>query len=108
MNMKLKIFAPLAMVAVLATSGCVHKLAKQQGHLLEKEKVAELALGQSKAKVRDLMGTPLLKDSFHEERWDYVYKYVEGNGSKTIQQVISLYFDDSDRLARIRNAPPKR
>lgn len=107
MMMKLTAIAPLLIATNLFTTGCVHKVPKQQGHLLSQEKVAELALGQSKAKVLDLMGTPLLKDSFHEKRWDYIYKYVGSDGKQTVRQVISLYFSDNDTLMRIRNEPPK-
>ena len=74
--------AALALAAaVLATSACgvpripgitPYKMDIQQGNLLTQEQVSRLKPGMSKEEVRLILGTPLLTDIFHADRWDYV------------------------------------
>ena len=54
----------------------------------------------SAEKVRLILGTPLLVDVFHQNRWDYLYSFQPGGGQRT-QRHISLYFDNNQRLAKI-------
>lgn len=53
----------------------VYKLDIPQGNILEKEKVDQLKVGMNKRQVRYLLGTPLVIDSFEQDRWDYYYSY---------------------------------
>jgi outer membrane protein assembly factor BamE len=79
----------------LALSGCglVHKIDIQQGNLIEPEAVSKLELGMSTQKVRYLLGTPLIMDVFHRQRWDYVYSLQVG-GEKREQQRLTLFFEN--------------
>ncbi|MEW7981224.1 MAG: outer membrane protein assembly factor BamE [Candidatus Sedimenticola endophacoides] len=77
----------------------IHTPDIQQGNVVTQEDVNGLEPGMTKSQVRYLLGTPLLVDVFHQERWDYVYSMREGRDEPTRQR-IALYFDD-DRLTRI-------
>jgi outer membrane protein assembly factor BamE len=51
----------------------VYKIDIQQGNAISSEMLMKLKPGMTKAQVRFVLGTPLIKDTFHKERWDYVY-----------------------------------
>jgi outer membrane protein assembly factor BamE len=72
-----------SLLASAALSGCgfalVHKIDIQQGNVVTPEQVAQLKQGMTKAEVRALLGTPLLTDVFHGERWDYYFSFSRGN-----------------------------
>ena len=44
-----------------------------QGNVLTKDLISRVQIGMPRAQVRDLLGSPLLTDVFHAERWDYVF-----------------------------------
>lgn len=78
----------------------VYKLDVQQGNVVKQDMLARLKPGMDKKKVRFVMGTPLITDAFHQERWDYVYSFQPGGGDRTTRR-ISLYFEN-ELLARIQ------
>ena len=71
----------------------------QQGNYISQEMVSQLKPGMSKDQVRFIMGTPLLTDIFHADRWDYVY-WREGSRGKRESRRLALFFDGG-RLERI-------
>lgn len=71
----------------------------QQGNFVSREMVAQLREGMTPEQVRFVLGTPLLQDMFHANRWDYPFRLVEGDGTVTGSRV-TVYFKDN-RLARI-------
>ncbi len=76
-----------------------YRIDVQQGNALEQESVEKLKLGLNRSQVRFLLGTPLLVDPFHGNRWDYVYNSRKA-GKLTEERRLVLYFD-GDVLARI-------
>ncbi len=71
----------------------------QQGNYISSEMVAQLRPGMSKEQVRLTLGTPLLTDIFHADRWDYIYWY-EKAGAKPEQRKLTVYFEDG-KLTRL-------
>ena len=71
----------------------------RQGNYLTQEMVDQLKIGQSRDQVRYILGTPLLTDPFHAERWDYVYRFQPGHGAAE-QRRVTVFFSD-DKLSRI-------
>jgi len=67
-----------------------------QGNVLTKEMVARVKPGMTKAQVRDLLGSPLLTDVFHEPRWDYVFT-IRRQGAPYQQRLVMATFD-GDKL----------
>ena len=51
----------------------IYKIDIQQGNEITSEMLMKLKPGMTKAQVRFVLGTPLIQDTFHQERWDYVY-----------------------------------
>ncbi len=77
----------------------VYKIDVQQGNVITQDMLAQLEPGMDKAKVRYIMGTPLVVDVFHQDRWDYVYTEQKRGGHR-LQRRVSLYFRN-DRLERV-------
>ncbi len=71
----------------------VYKVDVQQGNVVTQDMLAQLQPGMDKTKVRFIMGTPLIVDVFHQERWDYYYSFSE-RGRRPIQRHIILHFED--------------
>ena len=70
-----------------------------QGNVVTKEQLALVRPGMSRVQVRDVLGSPLLTDVFHADRWDYVFT-IKRPGTQPQQRSIVAYFE-GDRLARI-------
>jgi outer membrane protein assembly factor BamE len=77
-----------------------YRIDVRQGNYVSQEMVSQLKPGMSKDQVRFALGTPLLKDMFHEDRWDYVYLFQPGKG-KTEERKISVFFDAQGRLLHL-------
>lgn len=71
----------------------------RQGNYVTQEMVAQLKPGMTKDQVRFALGTPLIADIFHGERWDYVYRFKPGRG-EVQQRHLSVFFDQG-KLARV-------
>jgi outer membrane protein assembly factor BamE len=65
----------------------------QQGNYVSQDMVAQLKEGMSKDQVRQILGTPLLTDIFHGERWDYIYSRETSDGKKE-QRQLAVFFQD--------------
>lgn len=78
-----------------------YKIDVQQGNVVTQEMVSQLRPGQTQDQVRFILGTPLLTDIFHANRWDYVYALRKGGADKAEEQKLSLFFDADGRLMRV-------
>ena len=76
-----------------------HKIDIQQGNYVTQDMVAKLKPGMTRSQVRFALGTPLVADAFHPDRWDYVY-VLHKNGRLVEQRRIVAIFKD-DTLLRI-------
>jgi outer membrane protein assembly factor BamE len=65
----------------------------QQGNFISQEMLAQLKVGQTRDQVKFILGTPLLTDAFHANRWDYPFYLQRGNGELTTARV-TVYFKD--------------
>jgi len=93
----------LTLTAVIVLAGCfpgVYKIDIQQGNVVTQDMIDELRPGMSKAQVRYIMGNPLITDTFHVRRWDYLYSLQTGSGEKS-QKRMSLYFNEGDQLIAV-------
>lgn len=77
-----------------------YKIDVQQGNLLTQEMASQLKVGQTKEQVRFILGTPVLVDMFHADRWDYIYRLKKGSGEVEVRK-FSAFFDKNDKLTRI-------
>ena len=96
----------LLLLAALAV-GCVHKIDIEQGNYVTQDKVDKLKPGMSRSQVSLLLGTPLLTDIFHADRWDYYFDNAP-RGKSIAHKHLAVYFK-GDRLERWvgdANPPP--
>ncbi len=76
----------------------VYRINIEQGNIITQDMVDQLKPGMSRRQVRFILGTPLVEDSFNQERWDYAY--VTRNGAKTIaEQQLTVHFE-GDTLSK--------
>jgi outer membrane protein assembly factor BamE len=100
----MRLLPTLALCAVLAGCGSVvHRIDIQQGNLVAPETFAKLKPGMTRTEVRTLLGTPLLTDVFHANRWDYYFRQ-EQRGKLLDQNRFTVHFE-SERVVRIEGGP---
>ena len=92
--------APLIALASLALSACVYRIDIQQGNLLDEDDINQVDLGMTRSQVQFLLGTPMIADSFHRDRWDYAYYYRQGRSPDADRRWVVVYFEN-DRVQRI-------
>jgi outer membrane protein assembly factor BamE len=83
----------LLTMASLLSGGCVYQAALSQGNLLDQEDIDQAEVGMTRGQIRFLLGTPMIDDPFHENRWDYVYYLRIGREKATFKRWISVFFD---------------
>jgi outer membrane protein assembly factor BamE len=90
-------------VAILAflLSGClsVYKLEIQQGNVVTQEMIDKLRPGMTPSQVRFVMGTPLITDPFHPDRWDYYYYLRRSNETAGESQRVTVVFKNDLLIA---------
>lgn len=94
----------IALAALLGLGGCnlIYKQNVQQGNALEQEDLDELYLGMNRRQVLFVLGTPSVRDPFHQDRWDYVQTYSR-RGGPLVQRTVTLRFEN-DALSEIVGA----
>lgn len=105
-------FRALLGVALLALSGCgsiyhaigTYRIDIQQGNNVSNEMVRQLKLGMSKEQVRFVLGTPLVTDIFHSDRWDYVYYHKPQNSNQVEKRKLAVFFKDGKLVQIERDA----
>lgn len=94
----------LALLPLVALPGCSStpditsmvtpfRIDVRQGNFVTPQMVALLKPGQTREQVRFILGTPLLTDPFHADRWDYVYRFQPGHGEIQHRR-LTVYFSD--------------
>ena len=72
----------------------------RQGNFVTQEMVSQLKPGMTRDQVRFVLGSPLLTDVFHSDRWDYVYRLQAGRDGVVKQRKLAVYFT-ADKLSRL-------
>lgn len=73
-----------------------------QGNVVTKEMLAQLREGLSREQVRFVLGSPLITDVFHADRWDYVFS-IRRQGAEPQERRVTVYFDQ-DRVSRFESS----
>ena len=99
------------LVSALLVAGCqgsilpfipsmtAYRIDIQQGNVVTQDMVAKLQLGMTRSQVRYVLGTPLVTDIFHPDRWDYVYRLEQGGRLVEHRRIVAIF--SSDKLLRI-------
>lgn len=76
-----------------------YRIDVRQGNYVTQDMVAKLRPGMTRDQVRFALGTPLVADMFHADRWDYVYRFQPGRGETQLRRLV-IHFEDG-KLARV-------
>ena len=71
----------------------------QQGNFVSQEMMSQLKTGMTKEQVRFILGTPMVTDIFHADRWDYVYWRETPAGARESRKLTLLF--EKGQLARV-------
>jgi outer membrane protein assembly factor BamE len=94
------------LAACLALSACVYRIDIQQGNLLEEDNLEQVQVGMTRSQVQFLLGTPMVADPFHQQRWDYRYYLKPGRSNEVTESWVIVFFE-GDIVSRIeRDADP--
>ncbi len=80
-------------LVLIATGGCVYQANLSQGNVIKQEDLDQVEVGMTRSQVRFLLGTPMIDDPFHDNRWDYVYFMKIGRDDAIFERWISVFFD---------------
>jgi outer membrane protein assembly factor BamE len=78
-----------------------YRIDVRQGNMVTQEMVTQLKPGLTKDQVRFILGTPLVADMFHADRWDYVYRFRPGRDHNGVQQRRLIVYFAEGKLARL-------
>ena len=93
------VWLALILLSPVLSSCSVYRMDIRQGNYVSFDMRQKLKVGMTKAQVRFVLGTPLIMDPFHDNRWDYEYRLLHNH--KVIEkQGLTLYFE-GDNLVRI-------
>lgn len=70
-----------------------YKMEIRQGNYVTPEMKEKLRLGMSREQVSSVLGSPLVSDVYHANRWDYIYR-LEVKGKLAEQSRLTVYFKD--------------
>jgi outer membrane protein assembly factor BamE len=87
-------------ILMALAAGCVYRPNIQQGNLLRLDDVNQVTVGMTRSQVRYLLGTPMVADPFHPDRWDYIYTLRRGRETKVDRSYFVVHFD-GDKVARV-------
>ncbi len=68
-----KYLLPLCCLLLSLAACTPHKIAIEQGNILKADMIKQLEVGMSKSQIEFILGSPIIKDSFNGDRWDYIY-----------------------------------
>lgn len=88
-----KLFIILAIF--ISLTGCVRKMSIEQGNVLTPEMANQLHRGMSPAEVKQIMGTPVLMNTFNDNRFDYIYTFKPGRGATTEKRIVLQFQNNS-------------
>lgn len=92
----------LTLSAVLLLGGCSsYKMEIQQGNYITSEELATVTPGMGARQVQSVLGTPLLVDDFHKNRWDYVF-YLKTPSGEVQRSSVTVFFQNGV-VQNIRN-----
>ncbi len=82
------------MITLAFTSACVYRASISQGNLVKQEDLDQVEIGMTRNQVRFLLGTPMIDDPFHKDRWDYIYYLKVGRNDAGFKRWVSVLFED--------------
>lgn len=94
----LYVFAIALFLSACAEFPGVYKVDIEQGNIVTQEMVDQLAIGQTKAQVQFILGSPMLESTFTSDRWDYAYRVKHDNKMAKTSDLVVWF--KNDQLAK--------
>lgn len=94
LDMRKIILLTLIFSTLAFASGCVYRASISQGNLIKQEDLDQVEVGMTRNQVRFLLGSPLIDDPFHQDRWDYVYYITIGRDPAGFKRWVTVAFED--------------
>ena len=88
----------------LLCAACVYRIDIQQGNLLDDSLIEQVEVGMTRSQVQFLLGTPMINDSFHQNRWDYTYSLSSGRSSDIEKRWFIVFFQEDSVVRLERDA----
>jgi len=80
------------LLILLSLTGCIRKMNIEQGNVLTPDMVSKIHTGMTESQVKDVLGTPVLLNTFNDNRVDYIYTMKPGYGTME-EKYITLIFE---------------
>mgnify|MGYP001829254235 CR=1 FL=1 len=100
-----------ALLLMVLLAGCsswgfpgVYRINVEQGNIVTMEMLDQLKPGMTRRQVRYVLGTPLIEDPFHTDRWEYMY--LIRNGQNTLAERRLTVFFEGDKLIHFTSSVP--
>ena len=84
----------LLRITLALTSACVYRASISQGNLVKQDDLVQVEIGMTRHQVRFLLGTPMIDDPFHDDRWDYIYYLKVGRNDAGFKRWVSVLFEN--------------
>jgi outer membrane protein assembly factor BamE len=113
-NARVIVMALVTLVVAAVSAGCAtreqstdsflgfitpYRVEIVQGNAVTREQVTRVKPGMTRAQVRDILGSPMLTDQFHADRWDYMFT-IRRQGTEPQRRSVVARFD-GDVLLRL-------
>ncbi len=98
--MRKSLISICVLFVLFAAGGCVYQANLSQGNVIKQDDLDQVEVGMTRNQVRFLLGTPMIEDPFHEDRWEYVYFVKIGRDDAIFKRWISILFN-GDRVSEI-------
>ena len=105
-----KLLFSFSLLASLTLTSCstilnnlpgVYTLEIQQGNIVDQNMINQLRPNMDKRQVLYIMGSPMLQDTFHRNRWDYIYS-LQPSGEERVEKKVFLVFKDVDGTEKLQ------
>jgi outer membrane protein assembly factor BamE len=112
-----------ALLAALLSAGCTswqsdsgavlglvspYRIDIQQGNVVTQEQLARVKPGMNRLQVRDALGSPLLTDAFHPDRWDYIFTLRQTGRPLQRRNVVLVFSGDVLKTIEAPELPTER
>jgi outer membrane protein assembly factor BamE len=113
----------LASIAALLLAGCTslqssdnrllgfitpYRVEVVQGNVVTKEQAEAVKPGMNRVQVRDILGSPLLADPFHADRWDYIFTIRRQGAEPQRRSIVALFEGDKLKTLEAPDLPAER
>ncbi len=98
--MRKRLISICVLFVLFAAGGCVYQANLSQGNVIKQDDLDQVEVRMTRNQVRFLLGTPMIEDPFHEDRWEYVYFVKIGRDDAIFKRWISILFN-GDRVSEI-------